>query len=372
METRVWDESLLFGIFRLSFLEKCGIIEGMKLTRKIDQALVLAVILISALFFGCLIKMNSNATFAEGEEGIQIVSEAKYVTFYDDGNKLTVRTEAKTVEEALTRAEIDINDGDIVDPGLNTTIDADNFFINIYRARPVIIMDGVTEKYLMTASYDAKTIAKEAGLTVYDGDNIELVPNANFLEAGVASIYQVTRNGGRTVTIEEEIPFGEETVRDYSMAAGESEVKQLGEVGTKKVIYQVFYVDGVEESRELVSEEIVREPVARVVAVGAKKSIPPEWGTCATWAREAGVSEADLSAALDLIYRESGCRVDASNSSSGAYGIPQALPGSKMAAYGSDWETNPVTQIRWMINYVNGRYGGWSQALEHWYSRGWY
>ena len=121
----------------------------------------------------------------------------------------------------------------------------------------------------------------------------------------------------------------------------------------------------------MIGEEIIREPVDRVVAIGVKKSIPPEWGSCADWARAAGVSEADLSAALDLIYHESGCRVDAANAS-GAYGIPQALPGSKMASVGSDWATNPVTQIKWMIGYVNGRYGGWQQALDYWYSHGWY
>ncbi|MBR3230420.1 G5 domain-containing protein [Candidatus Saccharibacteria bacterium] len=344
----------------------------MKLTRRIDQALVVAVALILVLFFGCLIKMHSVATFAEGEEGTFVSAEAKYVTFYDNGNKLTVKTEAKTVAEALQRAKITINTGDKVEPALDTEIDMDNFFVNIYRARPVVVKDGVTEKYLMTASYDARAIAAEAELTIYDDDKIDLVPNADFLEAGAVAVYQVTRTGGRTLTVEEEIPFGEETVRDYNMAAGESEVRQLGEVGMKRTIYQIFYIDGVEQSRELVSEEVVREPVARIVATGAKKSIPPEWETCATWAREAGVSEADLSAALDLIYRESGCRVDATNASSGAYGIPQALPGSKMAAYGADWETNPVTQIRWMIGYVNGRYGGWSQALEYWYTHGWY
>ena len=82
------------------------------------------------------------------------------------------------------------------------------------------------------------------------------------------------------------------------------------------------------------------------------------------------MSEADLAAAIDIIYRESGCRVDAQNPS-GAYGIPQALPGSKMASAGADWETNPVTQIRWMAGYVS-RYGGWQGALEFWYSHGWY
>ena len=102
-----------------------------------------------------------------------------------------------------------------------------------------------------------------------------------------------------------------------------------------------------------------------------KRSLPPESSTCAEWARQAGVSEADLAAAVDLIYHESGCRVDARNAYSGAYGIPQALPGSKMASAGADWETNPVTQIRWMAGYVS-RYGGWQGAINFWYAHGWY
>lgn len=57
---------------------------------------------------------------------------------------------------------------------------------------------------------------------------------------------------------------------------------------------------------------------------------------------------------------------------SGAYGLPQALPGSKMASEGDDWRTNPVTQIRWMLKYVNARYGGACNALQHSYSYNWY
>ncbi len=344
----------------------------MRLSKKVDQILAILVSFTLVLVFGVIVSMSSRDTFAEGEDMSFVDAEAKYVTFYDDGEKLTVKTEAKTVDEALSRAGILINDGDIVDPGIDSEINADNYFINIYRARPVIIKDGMTEKYVMTASYDAKNIVTEAGFMVYDGDEIDLVPNDNFLETGVANVYVLTRNGGRTITEEVEIPYAEETIKDVNLESGKSEVRQLGEVGMKRVYYNVYYVDNKEVSREVVSEEIVREPVARIVAVGVKKSVPPEWETCANWAREAGVSEAELPLALDLIYRESGCRVDARNASSGAYGIPQALPGSKMATYGADWETNPVTQIRWMIGYVNGRYGGWSQALEFWYNHGWY
>ena len=344
----------------------------MKLAKRIDKALCLLAFVAIVAIFGCFLKMHSNSTYAEGdEEAVVFDTEGpKFVTFYDDGEKLTVKTDAKTVEEALKRAEIEINKGDIVEPGLDTEINADNYYINIYRARPVIVKDGIHEKYLMTASYDTKVIAKEAGLTVYDGDEIELVPNAGFLETGVASVYELTRNGGRTITEEVEIPFKEETVKDVALEKGKSEVRQLGEVGRKKVYYEVQYVDNVEVSRELKSEEVIVEPVSRIVATGAKPAMRPNSETCAQWAREAGVSEADLAAAIDIIYRESGCRVDAQNPS-GAYGIPQALPGAKMASAGADWETNPVTQIRWMAGYVN-RYGGWQGALEFWYAHGWY
>jgi hypothetical protein len=82
---------------------------------------------------------------------------------------------------------------------------------------------------------------------------------------------------------------------------------------------------------------------------------------------------ADQFACFDkIITQESGWNVSATNKSSGAYGIPQALPGSKMATAGADWQTNPATQIKWALGYVQGRYGtacgAWSFKSAH----GWY
>jgi hypothetical protein len=75
---------------------------------------------------------------------------------------------------------------------------------------------------------------------------------------------------------------------------------------------------------------------------------------------------------LDSLWsRESGWRVYASNPS-GAYGIPQALPGSKMASAGSDWRTNPATQIRWGLGYIASSYGGPCAAWHHSQSHNWY
>ncbi len=69
---------------------------------------------------------------------------------------------------------------------------------------------------------------------------------------------------------------------------------------------------------------------------------------------------------------ESGWNVTASNPSSGAYGIPQALPGSKMASAGADWQTNGATQIRWGLGYIKSVYGSPCAAWGHEQADGWY
>ena len=76
---------------------------------------------------------------------------------------------------------------------------------------------------------------------------------------------------------------------------------------------------------------------------------------------------------LDSLWeRESHWNVYADNPNSSAYGIPQALPGSKMASAGDDWETNPITQIRWGLGYIEDRYGSPCGAWGHSQSHGWY
>jgi hypothetical protein len=75
---------------------------------------------------------------------------------------------------------------------------------------------------------------------------------------------------------------------------------------------------------------------------------------------------------VSLWNKESGWRVNAMNSSSGAYGIPQAYPGSKMASAGADWETNAGTQIEWGLGYITGRYGTPCGAWGKSQASGWY
>ncbi|MFF3559717.1 transglycosylase SLT domain-containing protein [Streptomyces sp. NPDC002574] len=74
----------------------------------------------------------------------------------------------------------------------------------------------------------------------------------------------------------------------------------------------------------------------------------------------------------NIVTRESGWNYTATNSSSGAYGLVQALPGSKMSTAGADWQTNPRTQIKWGLNYMNHAYGSPCDAWSFWQANHWY
>ncbi|MHA5055174.1 aggregation-promoting factor C-terminal-like domain-containing protein [Streptomyces sp. SD15] len=81
---------------------------------------------------------------------------------------------------------------------------------------------------------------------------------------------------------------------------------------------------------------------------------------------------AQFKAFSNIVSHESGWNHTAKNASSGAYGLVQALPASKMASAGSDWKTNPATQIKWGLDYMNSRYGSPVGAWNFWQTHHWY
>jgi hypothetical protein len=107
-------------------------------------------------------------------------------------------------------------------------------------------------------------------------------------------------------------------------------------------------------------------PVAGLPDPGSAKAIGYEMVLARGW----DVNQ--YNCLVSLWDRESHWNIYASNKTSGAYGIPQALPGSKMASAGADWQTNPATQIAWGLGYIAGRYGDPCGAWASSQSRGWY
>lgn len=114
------------------------------------------------------------------------------------------------------------------------------------------------------------------------------------------------------------------------------------------------------------------EEAARPKPTKPRQSAPPETGSIKAYASDL-VGGGDEFACLDALWqKESGWNYTADNPTSSAYGIPQALPGKKMASAGADWETNPQTQVRWGVSYIDGRYGTACNAWAHSQEKNWY
>ena len=137
------------------------------------------------------------------------------------------------------------------------------------------------------------------------------------------------------------------------------------------------------EAARVAAEQAAAAAAAKQAAPRAASGGAPALAASGTSAAEAQATARDMLAArgwgddqfsclVSLWNKESGWNYQAYNRSSGATGIPQALPGSKMASAGADWQTNPATQISWGLGYIGGRYGTPCGAWSHSQSTGWY
>ncbi|WP_402467170.1 aggregation-promoting factor C-terminal-like domain-containing protein [Isoptericola aurantiacus] len=177
----------------------------------------------------------------------------------------------------------------------------------------------------------------------------------------------------------------------------DAKVRQAGRDGERTVVRKVTTVDGTKVSSTKISDKVTTKPVTRVLVEGTKERPEPEPATPSSGGSSSGSSSSSTSGysgsnrqigqqmaaargwsgsewtCLESLWtKESGWSHTAANPSSGAYGIPQSLPGSKMASAGSDWQTNPATQIAWGLDYIASVYGSPCGAWSHSESVGWY
>jgi hypothetical protein len=125
----------------------------------------------------------------------------------------------------------------------------------------------------------------------------------------------------------------------------------------------------IDRARRLATERAARERAREGILARAQSNPQAVAGLLVA---DNGWAEGQFGCLTSLWNKESGWRWNANNPSSDAYGIPQALPGSKMASVASDWATNPVTQIKWGLHYISGRYGTPCSAWAHSRTAGWY
>ncbi|MCB7136999.1 G5 domain-containing protein [Cellulosimicrobium marinum] len=148
--------------------------------------------------------------------------------------------------------------------------------------------------------------------------------------------------------------------------------QRTGSKGVRTTVADVTLVDGVEESRDVVSEKVTKKPVDRVLVRGTKERPKDPRAIGRALAAERGWTGAQWTCLENLWTKESNWNPSADNPTSSAYGIPQALPGSKMASAGADWATNPATQISWGLGYIASVYGTPCGAWSHSQAVNWY
>ncbi|MEE6281362.1 G5 domain-containing protein [Georgenia sunbinii] len=261
-----------------------------------------------------------------------------------------------------------------------------------------IVVDGEPQQLTTSATTVAEALL-EAGVLV-DADDVVSVPMGQRLSPGMTiAITSVVAHDRHETDTD---PFETIEEEDGSLLTGEREVLTEGVDGVTATTVRITRRGEGEEDREVIARAVLSERVDEVIRVGTAEPEPepePVAPPAASSSSSSGSSGdapvptfssgdtraigAELAGArgwggdqfqcLDQLWeRESNWRTTAENPSSGAYGIPQSLPGSKMASAGSDWRTNPATQITWGLDYIAGRYGTPCGALSHSHARGWY
>ncbi|MFI2487826.1 ubiquitin-like domain-containing protein [Promicromonospora kroppenstedtii] len=312
------------------------------------------------------------ATSAVGAGGTVVVRTSRDVTVELDGQIMTLRTTAGTVGELLA-ALGPRGDGAVATASRTTQLDRDPVRFSTVKEVNIAV-DGSVLEFSTTGS-TVRSVFEEAGIALAKGD-VTSVP----LDAAAVDgmIVMVSRDASSSRTVTEVVPFETETVEDPSLPQGYESIRTAGVAGEAKVTYEVKTVGGAVVERTLVDRKVTRKPVNEVLVVGTMDvaTAPVDPGSARAlgqaMAAERGWGAAEFSCLDQLWQKESGWRWNADNPSSEAYGIAQANPGSKMATVGSDWLTNPATQIGWGLGYISGRYGTPCGAWAHSVDIGWY
>lgn len=250
------------------------------------------------------------------------------ISLYADGQQRLFATDAATVGDVLSRANIKLAGKDLVEPAASTPVPTGPFNINVYRARPVIVVDGLQTYRLSSAYQSPRLLALAAGLIVYPEDqfrtqvisdivgsdaigeevivtrakplNLKVDGQTRIIRTQAASVgdslkdagvalgakdtvsaglaspvisgmdVTITRVTEAQVTLTQTLPHGVQQIDDPTLLKGVSSVKTPGVDGQKTVTYLIHYQDGKETARETIQVVSEVQPVTQVVIMGTK------------------------------------------------------------------------------------------------------
>ena len=251
----------------------------------------------------------------------------RLVTIHDRGGEKVILTRATTIGAALKDAGMTLDEHDRTEPRTSTPLEANNYTVNVYRARPVIVVDGALKQKVMTAHQTARGIAADAGLMLHDEDKTEVQLSDDIVADGASqkmvvdrateftlelygqktTVYTqsktvgdmlkskkitlaaddtlslpaetpltpgmtvaIWRNGVQTQTQEEDVAFDTRQVQAPDQPVGYKQVQTPGKNGKKMVTYQIEMRNGIEVHRSAIQSVVTAQPVQQVEVVGTK------------------------------------------------------------------------------------------------------
>lgn len=267
--------------------------------------------------------------FAKSTYASSPTSGERLITIHDRGEEIGLITKQKTLRAVFSEANIVLDKNDMVEPGLDKELVGNNYQVNVYRARPLVIVDGNTRQLVMTAYQTPKQIAEHAGIALRDEDNASLELTNDMLTDGASermiidratpveltlygqkdTVYtqestvkdflrekkivldkkdklsvnidkaitahvaiEIWREGKQTVTREEKIEPTVRQIQDTDKEVGYRKVQTAGVAGKKIVTYEIFVKNGKEVRKKAIKTVIVKKATEQVEIVGAKPS----------------------------------------------------------------------------------------------------
>lgn len=277
------------------------------------------------LVLGFVIVIAALMTY--GQRGANLrPSDNHVVLLFDNGQRQVLNTKAETVGALISKLPLQLISEDVVEPSLNTPIVVDNFRVNVYRARPVTVVDKGSKTVTLTAQRSPRVVAQNAGLAVNAEDKVSFAPGSlkenvigekvvveraipivlNLYDTPIAthtlaktveelleekevklaegdSVFPeatttitpglqvfVIRKGAQFATVEEVVPAPVEHIKDSRLTFGTTALRQAGAPGKKIVTYQIQKNnEGLETGRRVIQEVIILPPVPRIIAIGS-------------------------------------------------------------------------------------------------------
>ena len=289
----------------------------------------LRALLIAGAFLAIVAAVIAIARVAAAQGTATSAPNGRLMTIHDRGTEKVFLSKADTVGDALKEAGIPFDATDAVEPAASEPLVATDYQVNIYRSRPVVVVDGVSSRVVMTPYQTPAKIAKHAGITLYDEDTTMINPTDDIVNEGaglrmtidratqfsftlygkkidartqattvgamlkeknitlasndVLSVDQKTpitagmavelwRNGVQTVTQDKEIKFETEQIKDADQPVGYKKVQTPGVTGKKTVTYEIEMKNGQELNRKEIQSVTTAQPQKQVEVIGAKNN----------------------------------------------------------------------------------------------------